>query len=132
MVFRDRWLGAPDVLPGEVHMFPAERGKVSEELVRDIFGLGAERVWRVAPVCARMFTQADNGLALPWHGRVFVNPPYGREIRLWVQKARAEVRERRTELVAALLPGPDGHQLVAPGDRRQRPRRAHSRAAFVR
>jgi hypothetical protein len=38
------------------------------------------------------FTEVDNGLVLPWHGRVFVNPPYGREIRLWVQKARAECR----------------------------------------
>jgi len=60
---------------------------------------------RKAPVRARMhFTQADNGLALPWHGRVFVNPPYGREIRLWVQKAHREVSEGRAELVAALLP----------------------------
>jgi hypothetical protein len=28
--FRDRSLGAPDVVPGEVHMLPAERGEVSE------------------------------------------------------------------------------------------------------
>jgi phage N-6-adenine-methyltransferase len=60
---------------------------------------------RKAPVRARMyFTQVDNGLSLPWHGRVFVNPPYGREIREWVQKARKEVQEGRALLVAALLP----------------------------
>ena len=60
---------------------------------------------RKAPVRARMyFTEADNGLALPWHGRVFVNPPYGREIRHWVRKARLEVYQGRAELVAALLP----------------------------
>jgi hypothetical protein len=28
--FRDRTLGAPDVIPGEVYMLPAERGEVSE------------------------------------------------------------------------------------------------------
>jgi DNA polymerase-4 len=28
--FRNRSLGAPDVVPGEVHMLPAERGEVSE------------------------------------------------------------------------------------------------------
>jgi phage N-6-adenine-methyltransferase len=60
---------------------------------------------RKAPVRARMhFTEADNGLALPWHGLVFVNPPYGREIRQWVHKARAEVTEGRAGPVAALLP----------------------------
>src|SRR5947209_2852608 len=51
-VFRGRSLGAPDVVPGEVHMLPAERGKVSEELVRDILGVvesgnGALKVARV-------------------------------------------------------------------------------------
>src|SRR5205814_6640641 len=30
---------APDVVAGEVHMFPAERGDVSEQLVRNILGL---------------------------------------------------------------------------------------------
>jgi phage N-6-adenine-methyltransferase len=60
---------------------------------------------RKAPVRARMyFTQADNGLSLPWHGRVFVNPPYGRAIAQWVRKAGREVQEGRAELVAALLP----------------------------
>src|SRR5262249_40408650 len=42
-VFCGGLLGAPDVVPGEVHMLPAERGKVSEELVRDILGQ-----WRAA------------------------------------------------------------------------------------
>ena len=60
---------------------------------------------RKAPVRARMyFTEQDNGLALPWHGRVFVNPPYGRAIRQWVAKSRREVSEHRAELVAALVP----------------------------
>lgn len=60
---------------------------------------------RRAPVKARVyFTAADNGLALSWTGRVFVNPPYGRPLKLWVAKARREVSERRAWCVAALVP----------------------------
>lgn len=32
------------------------------------------------------WTQADNGLAQPWHGRVYMNPPYGDEIGVWVAR----------------------------------------------
>jgi phage N-6-adenine-methyltransferase len=60
---------------------------------------------RRAPVRARMyFTPADDGLALAWHGRVFVNPPYGRELKAWVRKAHGEAKERRASVVAVLLP----------------------------
>ena len=31
-----------------------------------------------------------NGLAVPWRGRVFLNPPYGRAIGAWVRKAVTE------------------------------------------
>lgn len=54
--------------------------------------------------CARYFTKAQNGLLQPWTGRVFMNPPYGREIGRWVEKAAAEVRLHNAELVVALLP----------------------------
>jgi phage N-6-adenine-methyltransferase len=60
---------------------------------------------RTAPVRARVYyTAEDNGLALPWRGKVFVNPPYGRTLRQWVSKAQAEVTERRADLVVALVP----------------------------
>lgn len=32
----------------------------------------------------RSFSIHDNGLAQPWEGRVFLNPPYGRETAKWV------------------------------------------------
>lgn len=32
--------------------------------------------WQTA---ARMVTKAENGLAVPWEGTVWLNPPYGRE-----------------------------------------------------
>lgn len=37
--------------------------------------------------CARYFTEADDGLAQPWHGVCWMNPPYGRTISLWMRKA---------------------------------------------
>lgn len=37
--------------------------------------------------CERYYTLADDGLAQPWYGRCFMNPPYGRTIDQWVQKA---------------------------------------------
>lgn len=30
--------------------------------------------------------EVGDGLALPWHGRVWLNPPYGRESRVWVER----------------------------------------------
>jgi site-specific DNA-methyltransferase (adenine-specific) len=35
----------------------------------------------------RYFTKADDGLAQIWSGRVWMNPPYGRTIGLWMKKA---------------------------------------------
>jgi phage N-6-adenine-methyltransferase len=37
--------------------------------------------------CERYFTKADDGLAQPWEGTCWMNPPYGREIGAWVKKA---------------------------------------------
>jgi len=37
--------------------------------------------------CARFYTEQENGLWRSWDGVVFVNPPYGRLIGEWIQKA---------------------------------------------
>ena len=37
--------------------------------------------------CTRYFTEADDGLAQPWVGVCWMNPPYGRTIGQWMRKA---------------------------------------------
>lgn len=50
------------------------------------------------------YTPEDDGLSKPWHGRVWLNPPYGRTIGQWMAKARDEVAYARAELVVCLVP----------------------------
>ena len=52
--------------------------------------------------CADYWT--TGGMVLPWHGRVFVNPPYGRHLGLWVMKAVLSVQWGEATRVVALLP----------------------------
>ena len=52
--------------------------------------------------CPKFFAAADDGLKQPWGGRVFMNPPYGRQIGKWVEKAYQE--SRNGCLVVCLLP----------------------------
>jgi hypothetical protein len=58
----------------------------------------------LAHVCARYFTKKDNGLLLPWWGRVWCNPPWS-DIGPWVDKAWAEwERSRVVKVIGMLLP----------------------------
>lgn len=53
--------------------------------------------------CRRYFSADDDGLAQEWAPfRCWMNPPYGREIGRWMQKALEE--SRRGALVVCLVP----------------------------
>lgn len=58
--------------------------------------------------CKKFYTKEDDGLSKTWIGEsVFMNPPYGREIKNWVEKAYTEVdnsRERERTIVVCLIP----------------------------
>lgn len=50
--------------------------------------------------CKDYFTKEDDGLLKEWYGRVWCNPPYGREIGKWVKKC-AEYRGLSVMLIPA-------------------------------
>ena len=54
--------------------------------------------------CHRYYTKEQNGLRRCWKGRAFMNPPYGREIVTWVQRAWLAVETMESECVVCLLP----------------------------
>ena len=54
-------------------------------------------------VCKKHFTPREDGLAQSWHGEtVFCNPPYGRDLPVWIEKAATEARKGAT--VVMLIP----------------------------
>ena len=54
--------------------------------------------------CKKHFTPEEDGLSQSWSGeRVFMNPPYGREIKPWMEKAFTEARDSGA-LVVAFVP----------------------------
>lgn len=42
--------------------------------------------------CARYYTREDDGLKQEWQGTCWMNPPYGRDIQKWMEKAYTESR----------------------------------------
>ena len=66
----DEWLTPPDIVQslGEFDLDPCSP---------------INRPW---PTAARHLTIEDNGLAHEWHGRVWCNPPFGREAVKWLRR----------------------------------------------
>lgn len=69
-MMNDEWLTPPSLLNalGEFDLDPCHV---------------ANRPWDTAKL---HYTKADDGLSQPWHGRVWLNPPYGAQTGKWLQK----------------------------------------------
>jgi len=69
--------------------------------------------------CSFFYGHGTDGLAQPWTGACWMNPPYGREIGKWVQKAWWSA-EHNDALVVCLLPARTDtawwHDFVAHGE----------------
>ena len=53
--------------------------------------------------CSSFYTADDDGLSKSWEGQtVFMNPPYGRKIGNWIQKAYEEGEKGNTRVVALI------------------------------
>ncbi len=50
------------------------------------------------------YTQSSDGLAQQWHGRVYMNPPYGDEISAWVSRVTQAYRDSEIAEAIVLLP----------------------------
>ena len=60
---------------------------------------------RRAPVRAKVrFTEEEDALRLSWFGKVFMNPPYGRELSHWTSKAREEFLSGNAKTIVGLVP----------------------------
>jgi len=68
--------------------------------------------------CSRFYSPAENGLMLPWFGKCWLNPPYGRKITQWLEKALFEVQSKRADKVCCLIPARTDtkwwHDIVIP------------------
>jgi hypothetical protein len=67
---KDEWLTPPEIIKslGEFDLDPCSP---------------INRPWDTAK---QHFTVEDNGLLLPWNGRVWLNPPYGKEAVHWLRR----------------------------------------------
>ena len=61
---------------------------------------------------------SQSGLTIDWKERCYINPPYGRHIRNWLEKALSEIRKGNTKLAVFLLPAYTDvkwfHEVVLP------------------
>lgn len=53
--------------------------------------------------CEKFYTEKDDGLTKNWGGEtVFMNPPYGREQKKWIEKAYKESLKENTKVVCLI------------------------------
>ena len=80
---KDEWLTPPEIIKslGEFDLDPCA------PIIRP---------WATAK---NHFTIQDNGLRKEWHGRVWCNPPYGKEVKDWCKKALEQSKKGTTTVL---------------------------------
>lgn len=64
--------------------------------------------------CPKYYTKEQDGLSQSWDGeRVFCNPPYGREIGKWIEKASREVCGGGVHRCCYARSRPHGHEIFS-------------------
>jgi len=74
-MLKDEWLTPPEIIKA-LGAFDLDPCAPADE----------RRPWDMA---STHYSAEQNGLALPWHGRVWCNPPYGLEAARWLEKLAA-------------------------------------------
>ena len=68
--------------------------------------------------CKRFFTEYDEAMFQQWNGKIWCNPPYGREIGKWIEKGLFSVEQGIAKVAVYLLPARTNtkwfHELVLP------------------
>ena len=79
---------------------------IVERVVATLGEIDPDPSWHPdSPVQARStYTANDDGLAQRWSGRVYLNPPYGREIDAWITKLVDEYHAGTVSEAIALVP----------------------------
>lgn len=52
----------------------------------------------------KVYTKEENGLSQQWKGRIFLNPPYGRDIICWFNRLHHQYKAGNVVEAIALLP----------------------------
>lgn len=60
------------------------------------------------------FTREEDGLSREWHGRVYLNPPFGQQIAPWIEKACVEHAAGRMTQGILLVPASVSCRWFAP------------------
>lgn len=74
-MLKDEWLTPPEIIKA-LGAFDLDPCAPADE----------RRPWDMATT---HYSAEQNGLSLPWHGRVWCNPPYGLEAARWLEKLAA-------------------------------------------
>ena len=54
--------------------------------------------------CEIFFTEQDDALSKEWNGNIFCNPPYGRQLGKWLEKAYSEHQRDPDRAIVFLIP----------------------------